>query len=106
MASNTVLSTRFPVVKHKSRAGVIVWLLLLGSCLLSLCPSQIASARLQPDGPDVPGEAEQGLFTKGQILYNQGLYSEAIVIFSEALKTYPNSLIKDLNLLWLGRSYL
>jgi hypothetical protein len=92
-------------VKYKSPAGVMV-LLFLGLFFVSLCPSQIAFARTQSDGPDVPSEAEQGLFVKGQTLYNQGLFSEAIVVFSESLKSYPNSVIKDLNLLWLGRSYL
>src|SRR2546430_669462 len=46
------------------------------------------------------------MFTKGQTLYTQGFYSEAIVMFSESLLSYPQSIIKDLNLLWLGRSYL
>lgn len=51
-------------------------------------------------------EAEQMAFTRGQSLYNQGLYSEAIVTLSDFLAQYPGSIIKDLGLLWLGRSYL
>lgn len=51
-------------------------------------------------------EAEQNAFTRGQSLYNQGLYSEAIVTLNDFLAQYPGSIIKDLGLLWLGRSYL
>ena len=93
-------------MKFQSRAGVRVLSLLLASGFLFVCYAPIASARPQPEGPTVAGEAEQALFTKGQTLYTQGLYSEAIMVFSEFLKSYPYSLIKDLNLLWLGRSYL
>jgi uncharacterized repeat protein (TIGR01451 family) len=55
---------------------------------------------------DVPSDAEQALFTKGQNLYNQGHYDQAAAALSEFLKTYPNSIITDLTLLWLGRSYM
>jgi len=51
-------------------------------------------------------EAEQAAFTRGQSLYNQGLYGEAIVTLNDFLTHYPSSTIKDLGLLWLGRSYL
>ncbi len=57
-------------------------------------------------GPEMPTEAEHSMFVKGQTLYTHGLYGEAIVILSESLESFPNSSIKDLNLLWLGRSYL
>lgn len=55
---------------------------------------------------DVPSDAEQALFTKGQNLYNQGHYEQAAAALSEFLKTYPRSIITDLTLLWLGRSYM
>lgn len=55
---------------------------------------------------DVPSDAEQTLFTKGQNLYNQGHYDQAAAALSEFLKTYPRSIITDLTLLWLGRSYM
>jgi uncharacterized repeat protein (TIGR01451 family) len=55
---------------------------------------------------DVPSDAEQALFTKGQNLYNQGHYDQAAAALSEFLKSYPNSIITDLTLLWLGRSYM
>jgi hypothetical protein len=51
-------------------------------------------------------EAEQVSFTRGQSLYNHGLYGEAIATLNEFLTKYPSSSIKDLGLLWLGRSYL
>ena len=55
---------------------------------------------------DVPSDAEQSMFTKGQNLYNQGRYEQAAGILKDFLKTYPNSIITDLTLLWLGRSYM
>ena len=78
--------------------------LLLVSALL-VFGSALAQAQ-QSDGSDEPTEAEQSLFTKGQTLHNHGLYGEAIVVLSQFLESYPNSTIKDLDLLWLGRSYL
>src|SRR5437660_2050130 len=56
--------------------------------------------------PEMPSQAEQTMFTKGQSLYSQGLYGEAISVFNDLLKAYPKSLIRDLALLWLGRSYI
>ncbi|HMF55658.1 MAG TPA: tetratricopeptide repeat protein, partial [Pyrinomonadaceae bacterium] len=55
---------------------------------------------------DVPSDAEQALFTKGQNLYLQGHYEQAITVLRDFLRTYPNSIITDLTLLWLGRSYM
>lgn len=55
---------------------------------------------------DVPSDAEQALFTKGQNLYNQGRYDQAVTVLQDFLKTYPRSIITDLTLLWLGRSYM
>lgn len=55
---------------------------------------------------DVPSDAEQAMFTKGQNLYLQGHYEQAITVLRDFLKTYPNSIITDLTLLWLGRSYM
>ncbi|HYY55882.1 MAG TPA: tetratricopeptide repeat protein, partial [Pyrinomonadaceae bacterium] len=60
---------------------------------------------VQQDG-DVPSDAEQALFTKGQNLYNQGRYDQAAAVLQDFLKSYPNSIITDLTLLWLGRSYM
>lgn len=69
------------------------------------CQSVAAQLTQQPADIAV-AEVEQAMFTKGQTHYNQGLYGEAIVILNEFLVVYPHSAIKDLSLLWLGRSYL
>lgn len=55
---------------------------------------------------DVPSDAEQAMFTKGQTLYNQGRYDQAAIVLRDFLKQYPNSIITDLTLLWLGRTYM
>lgn len=55
---------------------------------------------------DVPSDAEQAMFTKGQNLYNQGHYDQAAAVLQDFLKAYPRSIITDLTLLWLGRSYM
>lgn len=100
-------------VKHRSVSGIAglpVWLhaiviaLTLCAFLLADCSQISATARVP--GQDPISDAEQSLFIKGQNLYSQGLYNEAIVTFGEFLKAYPQSQIKDLTLLWLGRSYL
>lgn len=57
-------------------------------------------------GSDVPSDAEQSMFTKGQNLYLQKRYDQAITVFTDFLKTYPTSIITDLTLLWLGRAYM
>src|SRR5436305_1683268 len=46
------------------------------------------------------------MFTRAQKLYNDGRYEQAANTFKDFLKTYPNSIIADLTLLWLGRSYI
>jgi hypothetical protein len=79
---------------------------LLLALALFVFSSALAQAAQRSDGSDVHTEAEQSLFTKGQTLFNHGLYGEAIVILRQFLESYPNSTIKDLDLLWLGRSYL
>src|SRR5947209_19761686 len=55
---------------------------------------------------DVPSDAEQAMFTKGQNLYNGGRFDQAVTVLQDFLKTYPRSIIADLTLLWLGRSYM
>jgi predicted negative regulator of RcsB-dependent stress response len=62
------------------------------------------AAAVQQD--DTPPDAEQAMFTKGQNFYNQGRYDQAASIFRDFLKNYPNSIITDLTLLWLGRTYI
>jgi len=55
---------------------------------------------------DTPPDVEQAMFTKGQNFYNQGRYEQAATTFRDFLKNYPNSIITDLTLLWLGRTYI
>ena len=75
--------------------------------LCSLCMySVMAAAAPGLQNPDVPGDSERALFIKGQSLFEQGLYHEAAAVFDDFLKAYPNSQIKDLTLLWLGRCHL
>lgn len=54
----------------------------------------------------VPSDAEQALFNRGRVLYDQGRYDQALTTLREFLQTYPNSIITDLTLLWLGRSHI
>ena len=63
-----------------------------------------AAAAAQQD--DTPPDVEQAMFTRGQNFYNQGRYEQAATVFRDFLKTYPNSIITDLTLLWLGRTYI
>jgi uncharacterized repeat protein (TIGR01451 family) len=63
-----------------------------------------AAANVAQD--DTPPDVEQAMFTKGQNLYNQGRFEQAATVFRDFLKTYPNSIITDLTLLWLGRTYI
>jgi tetratricopeptide (TPR) repeat protein len=79
----------------RALAGLVLMGLLLSS--------QIALAQADELGIT---EAEQAAFTRGQSLYNHGLYGEAIVTLNDFLAQYPSSIIKDLGLLWLGRCYL
>jgi Domain of unknown function DUF11/Tetratricopeptide repeat len=65
-----------------------------------------ANARGVSQQEDIPSDAEQAMFTKGQNLYNQGRYDQAVSVLQDFLKTYPRSIIADLTLLWLGRSYM
>jgi uncharacterized repeat protein (TIGR01451 family) len=65
-----------------------------------------ATAAVVPQQDDTPPDVEQALFTKGQNFYNQGRFEQAAATFRDFLKTYPNSIITDLTLLWLGRTYI
>jgi hypothetical protein len=79
---------------------------LLATFVLIAFGFAVATATPQAVGSELLTEAEQAMFVKGQTLHSQGLYSEAVVILSQFVELYPNSTIKDLGLLWLGRSYL
>lgn len=84
----------------------------LALCALLVCaPAAPAIAHTHAQRPaaqqdDTPSDAEQAMFTRGQKLYNDGRYEQAANSFKDFLKNYPNSIIYDLTLLWLGRSYI
>jgi uncharacterized repeat protein (TIGR01451 family) len=72
----------------------------------SILASTALARALQQQDSDVPSDAEQAMFTKGQNLYLSGRYEQAVSVLQDFLKTYPRSIITDLTLLWLGRSYM
>ena len=49
---------------------------------------------------------ERELFTQGQKYYARGNYDNAVNSFRQLLTDYPQTPIRDLALLWMGRSYL
>lgn len=93
------LSTR-----NKISAAALAAALLLAP--VTQCVDVAAAARTVVQDGDIPSDAEQAMFTKGQNLYNQGRFDQAATVLKDFLKTYPNSIITDLTLLWLGRSYM
>jgi uncharacterized repeat protein (TIGR01451 family) len=94
------LSTR-----NKISAAALAAALLLAP-VTQLVEVTAAAARAVAQDGDIPSDAEQAMFTKGQNLYNQGRFDQAATVLKDFLKTYPNSIITDLTLLWLGRSYM
>lgn len=91
-------------MRNRNKLGVLA----LAAALLfaPFTPVITATALARAAQEDVPSDAEQAMFTKGQNLYNQGRYDQAAAVLQDFLKTYPNSIITDLTLLWLGRSYM
>lgn len=92
-------------MRNQNKLGVLALAAALLFAPFTPIVTEAAAARAAQQ-EDVPSDAEQALFTKGQNLYNQGHYDEAAVALQEFLKTYPRSIITDLTLLWLGRSYM
>jgi len=90
--------------RNKFSAAALATALLLAPFTPALSFSASARPAYQQD--DIPSDAEQAMFTKGQALYNQGRYDPAATVLQDFLKTYPHSIITDLTLLWLGRSYM
>ncbi|HEX8175385.1 MAG TPA: tetratricopeptide repeat protein [Pyrinomonadaceae bacterium] len=91
----------------RNRTGA--WALTVALLLAPLMPlsvPEILAATRQEQQSDVPSDAEQAMFSRGQTLYNQGRYDQAATVLKDFLKNYPNSIITDLTLLWLGRSYM
>jgi uncharacterized repeat protein (TIGR01451 family) len=79
--------------------------LLLFAPISSIMAASARASSLQQDS-DVPSDAEQAMFTKGQNLYLSNRFDQAAGVLQDFLKTYPKSIILDLTLLWLGRSYM
>ncbi|HEY0377121.1 MAG TPA: tetratricopeptide repeat protein [Pyrinomonadaceae bacterium] len=97
------------IKRNKIGAAALAAALLLSPFAPVLSAAARAASRVtaaRPQEPDIPSDAEQAMFTKGQNLYNQSRYDQAAVVLQDFLKTYPRSIITDLTLLWLGRSYM
>jgi uncharacterized repeat protein (TIGR01451 family) len=99
------------MMQHKFSALALVGALLCApfTSALAFAPAapsatHAAAALVQQD--DTPPDIEQAMFTKGQNFYNQGRFEQAATVFRDFLKAYPNSIITDLTLLWLGRTYI
>lgn len=91
--------------RNKIGAATLAAALLFAS-LSPVMTQTIMALTAAPQESDVPSDAEQAMFTKGQNLYTQGRYDQAATVLQDFLKTYPRSIITDLTLLWLGRSYM
>lgn len=91
--------------RNRIGAATLAAALLLAPLTPSVTQSVLARS-LAPQETDVPSDAEQAMFTKGQNLYTQGRYDQAATVLQDFLKSYPKSIITDLTLLWLGRSYM
>jgi uncharacterized repeat protein (TIGR01451 family) len=90
--------------QHKIGAMALAALLLFAP--ISSIMAASARAFSQQQDSDVPSDAEQAMFTKGQNLYLSNRFDQAAGVLQDFLKTYPKSIIIDLTLLWLGRSYM
>lgn len=93
------------IKRNKFSAVALAAALLLAPFTPALTVKASTPAAAQQDS-DIPSDAEQAMFTKGQNLYNQGRYDQAVTVLQDFLKTYPRSIITDLTLLWLGRSFM
>ncbi len=91
------------ITRNKLGAAALVAALVFAPFATVANAHTFSRVAFQDDGPT---DAEQSLFTKGQNLFIQGNYEQAITVLRDFLKTYPNSVITDLTLLWLGRSYM
>ena len=81
----------------------LVLILALATAPVAMAAPYVASVAMQE--PAAPTAAERELYTRGQNLYLQGNYTQSAEVLISFLQTYPNSMIKDLTLLWLGRAY-
>lgn len=93
------------IKRNKIGAAALMAALFLSPFTPALTASAYARRAAQQES-DIPSDAEQAMFTKGQNLYNQGRFDQAVTVLQDFLKTYPRSIITDLTLLWLGRSFM
>src|SRR2546423_14025269 len=91
---------------YKIGAVALAAALLCAPCVPVCAVASPLTARAVMQDQDTPPDVEQAMFNKGQKLYNDGRYEQAAALLNDFLKTYPNSIITDLTLLWLGRSYI
>lgn len=89
---------------HKVSALILAALVFCAPFAPALAATGFATRAARQD--DTPSDAEQSMFTRGQKLYNDGRFDQAATVFKDFLKNYPRSIITDLTLLWLGRSYI
>lgn len=96
------------MMHHKLSAVALAAALLCApfTSVLAFAPNTAATPVAIVQQDDTPPDAEQAMFTKGQNFYNQGRFEQAATVFRDFLKNYPNSIITDLTLLWLGRTYI
>lgn len=94
------------ITRNRTGAFALTMALLLAPLMPLFVPRASAASLRQQQDSDVPSDAEQAMFSRGQTLYNQGRYDQAANVLKDFLKNYPNSIITDLTLLWLGRSYM
>lgn len=97
------------MMQHKLSALALAAALLCApfTSALAFAPTALnAPGTVAVPQDDTPPDVEQSMFTKGQNFYNQGRFEQAASTFRDFLKTYPNSIITDLTLLWLGRTYI
>lgn len=96
----------------KKNSYLAVMLLAASLIVAPLAPSAVAATRaskrfavFQQDGAD-PSTAEQDMFLQAQRLYEKNQFEQSVKVLQDLLKTYPQSSISDLTLLWLARSYI
>src|SRR5256714_11746090 len=89
--------------RYKIGAVALAAALLCAPCMPIRAAASTPAVR---QSQDTPPDVEQAMFSRGQKLYNDGRYEQAASVLNDFLKSYPNSIITDLTLLWLGRAYI
>ncbi|MEO8435350.1 MAG: hypothetical protein ABI596_10685 [Pyrinomonadaceae bacterium] len=89
--------------RHYLTVPVFVLMLAMATGPVAKAAAHFSSLAMQE--PLAPTAAEREMYTRGQNLYLQGNYTQSAEVLVSFLQIYPNSIIKDLALLWLGRAY-